>query len=368
VSRGAKIALGLTGLVVGLNVALSLLHSLLGGTPGGPTSSSYSTGAAGVAAYASLLARAGHPVARLRTRPAASHLDPRTTVVLLDPASNLAATDAAALRRFVSAGGDLVLGGSGGDWLARIVPDAPEWSSAGVGASAGTLVPDPALAGVQRVESPGPGSWHGGSALPLLGTSGASLLALAEVGRGRIWLLANTAPLHNDELAEADDARLGLAIAGGGGRGVTFLESYHGFGPASGYAAIPPRWWVAFGLLLGSALTLMAASGRRLGPPQARERSLPPPRREYVESLAGILARTRPRGQAAEPLRRRLRAAVAERAGLDAAASDEQLRAAAERLGVDADAAALLTRRASTDTEVVSLGRTLVRVRRQSGP
>ena len=61
-----------------------IVNSLAGGSPGGPTSSSYATGGDGLAAYASLLGRAGHPVSRLRTPLADARLDPRDTLVVLD--------------------------------------------------------------------------------------------------------------------------------------------------------------------------------------------------------------------------------------------------------------------------------------------
>jgi hypothetical protein len=365
VSRGAKLAIAAVVAVVALNVALSLLHSLLGGTPGGPASSTYATGPSGAAAYAALLARDGHPIERLREPPAAARLAPASTVILLDPQTALAPADADALRRFASAGGRLLLGGATGSWLARIVTDPPAWSPAGAGV-AGTLAPLSELAGVTRVGAAASGSWQGGSALPLLGAGERALLSLAAVGAGQVWLLADAAPLQNRELGSADDAALGLALAGPRGRPVVFLESYHGYGSASGYAAIPARWWLAFALLFIAALTLMLASGRRLGPPQASERQLPPARWEYVESLAGILERSRRREEAIRPLRARLGRVIAERVGLGQAPSDAELGAAARLLGVPEGEAGALSRPAATDADVVALGRALVRVSRQS--
>ena len=69
-SRPWRIGLGIFGAIVAFNVGLELVRSLTGGTPGGPASSSYSTGAEGAAAYAELLERSGHHVERLR-RPVA---------------------------------------------------------------------------------------------------------------------------------------------------------------------------------------------------------------------------------------------------------------------------------------------------------
>src|SRR5262249_54089451 len=169
-----------------------------------------------------------------------------------------------------------------------------------------------------------------------LGDEERALLDAARVGAGRALLLANAAPLQNRRLDVADDAELGLALAGSPARPVVFLESYHGYGGGrpSGLAAVPRRWWAAFAVLGLATIALMLASGRRFGPPEAAERALPPPRRQFVESLGGVLARTRSREQAAEPVRAYARRRIAERAGLGAEATDAEVRAAAVGLGV----------------------------------
>jgi hypothetical protein len=367
VSRGWKIGLGLGGFVIALNVLLSVTHSLFGGSPGGPASSSYATAPTGVAAYASLLGRAGHRVDRLRGHVADARLDPARTLVLLDPAAQVTPADTSALHAFVEAGGRLVVGGAAGSWLARIVPGAPDWSPVPAGGPV-ALAPWPSLVRVRRIEQSGRGSWEGGTALPLLGQADRSLLALAAVGAGRVWLLANATPLQNRLLDHADDAALGLALAGPAARDVTFLEGYHGYGRASGFAAVPGRWWTAFGLLALATLTLMVASGRRFGPPQASSRELPPPRREYVESLGGVLARSQPREDALVPVRARIRRRLAERTGLAEAATPDELRTAALRLGLPQADAAVLAQPASNEADVLAVGRILALLERESRP
>src|SRR5262249_53670044 len=145
-SRGWKVGLSVLAVVIAVNVVLSLLGSLTGGTPGGPESSSYATGSDGLAAYGSLVARAGHQVRRLRQPAAKAVLVPGPPLVVLDPALPTP-DDARALARFVSSGGRLVAGGSRSDaWLRRIVPRAPDWSPRGA-RDAAPLVPIPELEG-----------------------------------------------------------------------------------------------------------------------------------------------------------------------------------------------------------------------------
>src|SRR5690606_30225874 len=106
----------------------------------------------------------------------------------------------------------------------------------------------------------------------------------------------------NGRLASAGNARLALNLAGEESREVVFADRI-GVASATGFAALPETWrWAALGLLV-AALLLVAARARRLGPPQAAARELQPPRRDYVDAVAGALARSR--GHAASTARLR---------------------------------------------------------------
>ena len=354
---------GLAGAVVAVNVLLVVLDRLTE-EPSGPVSSSYATAPHGLAAYADLLRRAGHPVVRLRDVPGEADLDPAWTVVVLDPESPNVA-DAEALQAFVEEGGRLLAGGAlPNAWLDELVAAEPTWSGAPVRESA-ALVPLPEVAGVRTVRAAGPGSWSGtGEALPAAGDADRTLLAVASPGRGRLVLLADASPLQNRLLDEADNAALGLALAGPRGRPVAFVESLHGYGPAAGVAAIPERWLFALGGLVLAVLVFMVARGRRLGPPEREDRALPPARREYVESLAAVLARTKRPGDAAEPVRAAARARIAARAALDPEPADGALREAGRRLGHSEPELAAVV---EGDGDVVTAGRTLARLGTEDG-
>ena len=362
-TRRAWIVVGaIAGAVVGVNALLVVLDRL-SEEPSGPASSSYATAPHGLAAYADLLRRTGHPVVRLREVPEEADLDTASTVVVLDPESPNVA-DAEALRAFVEAGGLLVAGGALPNvWLDELVDVAPIWSGAPVRRST-PLAPLPEVAGVRVVRAAGPGSWSGtGEALPVAGDADRTLLAVAAPGRGRLVLMADASPLQNRLLDEADNAALGLALAGPRARPVAFVESVHGYGPAAGVAAIPERWLFALGGLVLAVLVFMVARGRRLGPPEREDRALPPPRREYVESLAAVLARTKRPGDAAEPVRAEARARIGARAGLDSEPDEEALRKAGLRLGLsEAELTAVLE-----GGDVVAAGRTLARLGAEDG-
>jgi Domain of unknown function (DUF4350) len=337
----------LVAVLVGGLVAFSALANLvehLTPKPHGPRSSSYATSPAGLAAYASLLADYGHAVRRVRRPPSERPLDPRSTAVLLDPGV-VESDDAAALRVFLLRGGRLVVVVESSDvWLQDVLRDAPEWSELSVN-RARPIVPVAETAGVENVESAGPGSWttQTGQAVPVIAGDGGSVVAVATVGRGRAVLLADPSPLQNRLLGHADNAVLGLALAGPRNRTVDFLESVHGYRPASGFSAVPWSWRFALGGLVVAALVLMLARGRRLGPPEAEDRELPPPRRVYVESLAAVLGRTRRPDEAIETVRAEGKRLLAERGQLEEAQNDDALKEVGRRAGLsDTELGALL--------------------------
>jgi hypothetical protein len=352
----ARALLAIAVFFVAVNV-VALVVSTVRPEPGGAVGSAYATQPRGAAAYAELLRRAGHPVSYLREPAAAAHLDPAATIVLLD-APGLDGADRAALARFVRGGGRLVAGGR--DAGRGIVARAPRWVPRGPRiARPGAPVPE--TASVRTVASSGAGGFATlGGALPALGGDPA-LLAVARSGSGRALLLADSAPLQNRGLAQADNAALALALAGPSQRPVTFVESVHGFGRSSGLAALPGRWRLALAGLVLAALLWLASRARRLGPAEEDGGDPTPARREHVEALALALRRVSDREVALAPVRNAARAQVLRRAALPGDAPDEAVRAAALRLDFDDDEVAALT--GEHDDDALALGRALARGR-----
>jgi hypothetical protein len=359
-SRGWRIVLTIFAAIVAFDVGAHILNSLTGGSPGGPTSSSYATGTDGLAAYFALLRGDGHPVERLRTYPSLSALPGDATAIVLDPGF-VNSADAEALKSFVVRGGRLVTGGAEpAGWLRELLGSPPAWSATS-STHAHPLAPVPELAGVTRLHTGGAGSWStAGAALPAYGNDKSSVVAVATIGLGRVVMLSDASVLQNAYLGSGDNARFALNVAGSATRPVDFFESYHGYGPSIGYASIPARWIVLLGGLVLAALALMVARGRRLGPPEAEGRELPPPRRAYVDSVAGILARARRPDEALEPIRAETRARIARRAGLPADAASETLEAAARLAGLSEAEIGAMLGRPGNDDAVLSAGRALV--------
>jgi hypothetical protein len=353
-----RVVIAVVALIVGLNVAAWVIRTTLGG-PGGSPSSSYATTSEGFAAYSELLQRAGHDVSAQRVDLATDPPDTDETLVVMD--ANLPGDEGNVVRRFVAGGGTLIAGGQqSASWTEPVLDDPPAPSATGVTSA----TPSGDLLGeVATVTSSGLGSWSdpGGGEVALAG-SGGILLTAHDVGSGRVWLLADSSPLKNELLDEADNAALGVALAGDVARDVRFLETVHGYSTETGLGAVPVNW--RWALYAGGAAVLcyMWARGRRLGPPEQRSRDLPPPRREYVEALASTLARSRQPRDAVAPVVAAARARLCARAGLPPDADDGAIEAAARAQELPEDEIRALIVGVDNDYGVMAAGRALARL------
>lgn len=353
-------AAAVVGGVIALLVAVTIVVDAVLPSPGGPRSSSFATAPDGIAAWADLARRSGREVRALRDRPADATLPADGTVVLLDP-DGFTRGQAQALRRFAERGGRVVAGGvDPGDWLEALAGDL-DWDRGG-GETARVLVPAPETGGAAELRMAGEGRWDSaGDGLPLVAAGDSPIVIAREAGRGRIVLVADPSPLQNRLLAEADNAAFALALAGPGP--VTFVESVHGYGTASGLAALPARFRWGLILLGLSGLLLIVARWPRFGPAEPPERPLFPPRRAYVDALAASLARSRDRTSAVESVRSAARERLARRAALPRDADDGAWAAAARAAGLSDDEARALIGDAGDDG--IAAGRALARLSRE---
>ena len=356
--------MGVATFVVALNAVALGIDTIYGGASSGPPSSSYTTDGRGTAAFADLLRGEGRAVSALRIEPAEAELDPAATLFVLTP-NEVVADDARALGSFVEAGGRLVVAVDGSPtWLDHVLGTPPGWSGEGVETSE-PLVPVAETAGIEEVVGAGAGSWEAeGEALPALGAE-RTTVSVAQVGVGRVVLIADPSILHNDFLDRADNAAFGLAAAGDPGRPVLFAETFHGYAQGRGFGALPARGrWMLAGLTLG-ALLAMLAFGRRFGPADRPARDLPPARSAYVHALATTLARTNDHDAAIEALRARVRASLARRSGLPQGAPDEAVLRVAEERGMKGSAE-LLFRPVRNEEELIAAGKAAAKLTRGS--
>src|SRR3954452_12279309 len=118
-----RFALGVVAALFAFGIVLAVIDRLAP-QPKGPKSSSYATSPQGLAAYAALLERNGHPIRRLRTAIADAPPRDGETLVVLDPQA-LEPKETRAIGDWVRSGGRLVAGGAGDAlWLDEVL-DAP---------------------------------------------------------------------------------------------------------------------------------------------------------------------------------------------------------------------------------------------------
>ncbi len=354
---GRRLAIGIA-ILVGSMVVLNLLaHGLDdavgGGEPKGQPGSSYATTPEGLQAYSTLLHRYGHAVRGLRGDLVAQRLDPAGTVVVADPAQ-LSDDDVNALLQFVTGGGRLIAAGLRSSDTRLLRDDPPTFSSRG--ANTYTRIDD-SLPRIRTVRTAAHGVWTDPGRGRVLVSDGPGALLVAErVGRGEIFWLADSAPLHNAYLDRADNAGFAIALAGEAGRPVAFAEGVHGVGQHSGLGAIPTRWKLSLLGLGFAALVLMLARGRRFGPPDRPSRELPPPRARYVEALSTTLERTRQPSAALVGMQQHARDRIATRASLRREAERDEIDGAARALGLNDDEREALFAPPATDRDVLALG------------
>ena len=370
---GARIAIGLIGVVVALNLFARFVSDSTGGshTPSGKRSSAYGAQSDGAAAYAELLVHDGHPVRRTRGALQSTTLDPSTTVVILDP-DTISSADDAQLRRFVTDGGRLVIGGSQPLYFVDLRDSPPIWAPNG---PTRWQRIDSSLAPIHTIVSAGDGHFeYIGEGAALVGSPRNALVSKTTIGAGTIDFVADSSILQNRLLATADNAAFGLVLAGEPGRTVVFPEGVHGYGPSRGLAAIPGRWKIALLGLAFAGLVLMWARGRRLGPPEDTSRPLPPPRAAYVDAVGSTLARTRQPDVALQSVAERVRAQIEARAvhgvdgptGATAELDRAEFARRAHAVGLsDAEIEAVLA--PITDDSVLALGSALSRVVSSTG-
>lgn len=352
--RGQRAAVAALALIIGVNVALAALGGLVGGDPGGPVSSSFSTGSDGVQAWSELLGRTGHLVTRLRTSVARADLPSNATVVVAAP-GRIARADQRRLARFVADGGRLVAMGESSAELLRTVTGARIVAGEGE-PGIRTWVPVPETAGVGRVAG-GTGAAfsvtppfvavagsaaNATGALVGSGPAGAALL-VADVGRGRVVAVAEATVFQNSQLGSADNAVLSLQVVGSVKRPVVFVESVHGFG-ATGAGALPSNWKWALAGIAATVVVGLWSAGTRFGAAEPAERKLRPARLDHVAAVAADLDRiTVSNDDVVAPLADRTRSALAARVGAPPDASAAVLQGAAERAGIAPHQVATLT-------------------------
>ncbi len=231
--------------------------------------------------------------------------------------------------------------------------DAPALRGAGrVAAPAGVVFAVPA--GGQGCYPRGKGSW----------------LVVQPLGSGTVVRLGGAGALVNGQLGKADNAVLAVSLlAPAEGTRVTVLRPPPPGGGSKGLGdLVAPRVRLAMWQLVVAFAVLVLWRARRLGRPVAEAQPVQIPGSELVVAVGNLLQRARGRGQAAGLLTDDLRRTLAERLGLPATSSPDQVaEAAATRTGIPRERvrAALLAATPRDEAELVALAHAVDAVRRE---
>lgn len=247
-----------------------------------------------------------------------------SVLFILGATEAITPADAEKVKTFVSAGGTAVLATEVG-LLERPLLDAFDLSITGL-ASPGThrlasaVFADPPA---RTISVDRAGSLSLGPKAIALATDGRTPIAAAvREGRGTFYVVASLGPFLAAGLAEADNARVALAMAHDAvvrGGTVAFDEYHHGAHPSTDVLVLMQSTWPGRALVFATAagFLYLVLSGRRLGSPIPID---PRPARsslEYIRGFAGLVRRSGRGEIARRRLRRDLRNGLARALGLD---------------------------------------------------
>jgi hypothetical protein len=380
VPRRWRVVMAIAAGAIAVEFALSFAGAIYG-TPSrsvlGPASS-LDTSSSGTAALAQLLSGRDHPVRQLEVPVSSVSLPVPGTLFVLDPQGKLTG-ELPAIDRYLTTGGRVVLAGrpAAATLKALLGPGPlPIWQAVSPGSSH-PVAAAPENYAARTVVSSTAGSWRtsatGAAASAesgisaesagvhtLLAGSGGALALLADVGRGRLVLLASSSPLDNGCLARADDAAFALDLAGPAGTPVTFDEYDHlETSSGSGIAGLPGHWQAALLLALVAVVVWILSAGRRFGPPVRTERELVPPRIAHVDAVAALLASGSPARLAAgaAPLRRAAREQLSRTLGARGDATDAELVTRAAATALPPELVAAIVAEPRSEKDLLALGR-----------
>ena len=348
------------GLTVALGLAVAFLSAPESGVSG---PSSYSAAAAGGRAAYETLAVLGHRLERSYEPVASLRVEPSQTTLIITGGLEPSDGDRRALRSFVEAGGEVLLvGAQGAQFLGRETPIRPEATAKPVRHR--PLVPSALSAGVTEI------TMRGNAGSPGFGADYVAIFAMtddrplvttARTGAGRTTWWAAPTPLANQDIADADNLRLLLNVAGEpGARRILWDEHYHGTSRSLwSYLVGTPLPWV------GAQVTLLALAGffaysRRNGPVRARASSPRTSPLEFIQMLGEMYRRAGARHAAVATARTRLLRAATSTTGVPSGSSDHLIaRAVAARTGAEvAEVETLLARSLDASTDPSTNGET----------
>jgi uncharacterized protein DUF4350 len=283
--------------------------------------SSYSADWEGAKGAFSLLEKLGYRAEHWEAPPEELPTDAAgTTLIFAEPFAGKTSADRAAVIRFVSAGGRLLVIGARG---AALAPEATavevvDWNPEPKTYSA--LLPSPLSRHGFEITMIAPDTWTSTTQtqLAIYGEHDKPVVVWYRVGKGQVIWWASPSPLSNGSIREKGNLALFLNSVGPPGSRVLWDEYFHGMRRSLGsYFAETPLPWAGLQIALAFVMVLFTFS-RRSGPirmPVADSRQSP---LEFVEALGDLYQSAHAAPVAVEVTYQRLRLSLSRKLGVSA--------------------------------------------------
>jgi len=305
--------------------------------------SSYTSEWAGAKAAFLLLQDEGYRVERWEKSPEDLPANPDgALLVLAEPSQGASASELAAIRRFISAGGRVLAMGAS---AAELVPDldaaaAEEWKPEPKTYTA--LLPSSVTRDAPEISMVAPDTFTSSSHpwLALYGREGEVAVISYRIGKGEVVWWASATPLTNGSIRDKNNLAFFLNCIGAPGKTSVYWDEYfHGARTSMiSYFANGPLPWA--GLQIGIAfIAVLFTFSRRAGAMRmpATESRLSP--LEFVETLGDLYQSAHASPAAVSVAYRRFRLALSRKLATPAKAKLQELcRAASSRFGWPEDA------------------------------
>jgi len=300
--------------------------------------SSYASEWAGAKAAYLLLEEQGYRVERWEKSPEDLPENPDGAVlVLAEPTQAASASELAAIRRFVSAGGRVLAIGA---TAAALVPDldaaaAEQWDPQPKTYEA--LLPSPVTRDAPEISMVAPDTLTSSEHpwLALYGQNDEVVVISYRVGKGEIIWWASASPLTNGLMRENSNLALFLnSIGAPANQGVYWDEYFHGARASMiSYFETGPLPWAGLQIAIAFLAVLFTFS-RRAGAMRmpATESRLSP--LEFVETLGNVFRRAQGTHVAVEIAFQRFRQVAARRLGIRGTSSSAEIVEAMDKHGV----------------------------------
>jgi hypothetical protein len=299
--------------------------------------STYSTDWLGVKAAFLLLQQSGYRVERWDSPPEALPAESAgTTLIFAEPSEQGTSEERAAVARFVSSGGRLIVMGASGATFAPQSSAIPIPDSDLTPKPFSAWLPSPLSRNASEVTMVAPDEWKtlAPSQLAIYGRNGKPGVVWYKFGKGEVVWWAIASPISNGTIRDKGNLALFLNSVGAPTTRVLWDEYFHGIRRSlTSYFATTPLPWAGLQMMVAFAAILFTFS-RRLGPIRmpAIESRLSP--LEFVDTLGSLYESANAAPAAVEIVYQRLRLALVRRLGIPAKAKLPVLcQAASDRLG-----------------------------------